>query len=484
VIGLWVALACHDASPDGWDAGSVQIDLSGVDLGFDPAIANYVVRASSLDTLTTVRTSSDRRGDRFVLRLKTSTGDLIEDDVARTLALQEDTRLEIDRVRGDAVSTWTVSVVPDGLPLFTASGIDSGLSFFVTPRDYRTAYPPSGYRNYLLVVDGRGIPTWWRRTTGVAYDFRPAADGRFTALAQLDDAEVLEAVLLEPVGGQTMARWLPVTPPTWENVETDPHELRLAADGAWLQSIAGTGTMDLTTIGGDALGEVRHSGLVEHDSSGEVIAMWSSQGVVDLAALPSQVLEAEAAGGAWRYAHVNSVDLLDDGWLVSLRSPGEVLRIRRDDGAVVWTLGGTRSDFAFVGDPRGGFFGQHSARWLSPDRVLLFDNATNMGSEPTGDARVVEYVLDTTASTAELVFEYALDGVGGAEYGGSVQRLSDGRTVVGFGSIQRRGDGSRAPSVGVFDSEGQLVSELALPEGMYTYRAWAQGGAGEESGGR
>ncbi len=473
MILLWLVAGCgpsESVSHTG-EEGLAELSLSGVELGFYPDQRNYAVLASNLSAETTVVATAGRRRDRVVLRLETSTGELIADDVSSPLALVGNQRLEVD-VIGDEVMTWSVSIVPDDLPPLTASGIDSGLSFFLTPRDYTAEYPASGYGGYLMVVDGRGIPIWWRERQGLAYDFRPAADGTWTANAKLDDAAELEAVRLDPVTGSVVDRWQPLLPDGWDEVLTDPHELLVMADGSTLQSIAGTGAMDLTSVGGSQDGRVHHSGIQERDPSGGLTAEWTTEGAVDLDLLPADVQAAEAFSGPWRYAHINSVDLTEDGWLVSLRSPGEVLRVRRDTGEIVWRLGGPQSDFTFVGDSRNGFFGQHSARWGAGDRVLLFDNVTNMGSPATGDARAVEYVLDEAAGTATLTFEYDISGAGGAEFAGSVERLVDGRLVVSFGSIQTYGDGRRAPTIAVFGEQGELVSQLALPEGLYTYRVW------------
>ena len=456
MIALAVALGCQAPAPEAPASADLHIALSGVELGFRPEIRHYVVRASDLEPLTTVRIDPDRPNDRFVLRVRSSTGVLLGDDVERTLALVPDTRLEIEGSVGGEPTTWWIAIVPEGLPLLEASGEDAGLSLFLTPRDYTAAYPPSGYGNYLLVVDGRGIPIWWRRTGGVAYDFRPAPHGELTALARLDGAPELEALRLD-AHGEVVSRWLPAKPEAWTDVETDPHELWVDADGDWLQSVMGRGTLDLSPIGGEIEGEVRHSGLVAYQASGAVSAMWTTDAEVDIALLPDEVIAAASGAGAWRYAHVNSVDPLDDGWLVSLRSPGEMVRFSRETGERVWSLGGPASDFVFDGDPREGFFGQHSARWLEPNGVILFDNGTNLGSEPTGDGRVVAYALDLDAWTAQQVFEYVLDGVGGVAFGGSAQRLADGRTVVGFGSAQRWADGSRAPSIGVTTSTRNAV---------------------------
>ncbi len=101
------------------------------------------------------------------------------------------------------------------------------------------------------------------------------------------------------------------------------------------------------------------------------------------------------------YAHINSIDLMDDGdLLASFRSFSSVFKIATDDlgghqaGDVVWKLGGLDSTFAFEdadGAPDSGPCAQHTARELADGTILLFDNgsATPMCADPDDPDRAV-----------------------------------------------------------------------------------------------
>src|SRR5690606_736535 len=110
------------------------------------------------------------------------------------------------------------------------------------------------------------------------------------------------------------------------------------------------------------------------------------------------------------YSHINSVHVEADGdWLLSSRGMAQVLKIDRGSGEVLWRLGGMDSDFAFVNDPFGGLCGRHTASRLESGNILLFDNGQYCWPEvpERGErTRVVEYRLDETAMTAELVWSY------------------------------------------------------------------------------
>src|SRR5204863_9360513 len=73
------------------------------------------------------------------------------------------------------------------------------------------------------------------------------------------------------------------------------------------------------------------------------------------------------------YFHVNSIDVDTDGnLLVSARNTHAVYKLKRRTGAILWRLGGKRSDFAMGPGTR--FAWQHDARRRPDGTVSLFDN--------------------------------------------------------------------------------------------------------------
>ena len=86
--------------------------------------------------------------------------------------------------------------------------------------------------------------------------------------------------------------------------------------------------------------------------------------------------------------------------------------------------------------------------------------------------RVVEYALDEERMTAELVWSYQRDDVYSPEGMGSAQRLENGNTFIGWGSIAWDNTEALATEV---DAEGNVVFDLEAysPNGAVTsYRAW------------
>src|SRR5438309_9529927 len=82
---------------------------------------------------------------------------------------------------------------------------------------------------------------------------------------------------------------------------------------------------------------------------------------------------------------------------------GEITKIDRRTGEIIWRLGGRNNQFAIMNDPLGGFSAQHSVRVLDNGNLLLYDNG--LRHSPL-QSRAVDYRLDTDAKTATMVWQY------------------------------------------------------------------------------
>jgi hypothetical protein len=133
------------------------------------------------------------------------------------------------------------------------------------------------------------------------------------------------------------------------------------------------------------------------------------------------------------FDHPNSLAFDRDGnYIVSFRRLGQVMKIDAASGAVVWRVGGRKSDITFPDDPFGGFSAQHSATILPSGNLLLYDNGNQ--HEPP-ETRAVEYALDFTDRTARLVWQFRHVPSIYTQAVGSAQRLQDGNTLVGYGWV-------------------------------------------------
>ena len=164
--------------------------------------------------------------------------------------------------------------------------------------------------------------------------------------------------------------------------------------------------------------------------------------------------------------HHNAFETQADGnILLCLRNMDLVVLIDKASGQVIWNLGGPLSDFAFT-DANGAFAQQHDAHLLPDDRILIYDNAT--GSQPQV-SRGVEYQLDHEQGTATVLQTWPHPDGSFASSQGSIQRLEDGGTLIGWGNALTTAlDGG---SVSEFGPDGNLRGTVYFPGNHVSYRA-------------
>jgi len=229
---------------------------------------------------------------------------------------------------------------------------------------------------------------------------------------------------------------------------TDPHELRLVFAGDTLQAayFFGYDLRHVRRLGGKGDGWLAAHTLFRRDAAGAVtpiVSGWQLFSLADTLAAPHDDMH--------DFEHPNSLDFDTDGnLLVSFRNFDQVVKIDARTGAVLWRLGGPRSDFRFVGDPLGGFAGQHYVRLLDDGDILLYDNRW---SRPPLASRAAEYRLDLARHTATLVAAFRTHPRRYTDSTGSVQRLASGYTLVAY---------AHDYLIAEFNPRGEEVAEAAV----------------------
>jgi hypothetical protein len=348
------------------------------------------------------------------------------------------------------LSPPTVSVVARG------NGIARG-HIFTTPftlPDPNAVPEASG----ALIVDGRGQPVW----------FRPVGGGRTAVdlqVQQLGKRRVLtwwEGVVFGGYGGN----WL-IADERYNVIRVvragngykgDLHDLVLTARGTALITIYNELRADLTSIGGAADGKVVEGIVQELElPTGKVLFEWHSLDHVELTETHEPQVTRD---GNVDYFHLNSIGVDRDGHLLlSARHTSAVYKIHRRTGAVIWRLGGNRSDFALGPGVAFGF--QHDARRDEDGTLTLFDNVGSLPTQRGYTPRAIRLRLDETAQTARLV-EARTAGERVSWAMGNTQQLADGGLFVGWGMD---------PSFSEFAADGTLRFDARFNGRSVTYRA-------------
>ena len=343
------------------------------------------------------------------------------------------------------------ATVTDTLPadLPTVDGVQSGTtapgSLFLSS----IRFDDTSYRTYLMILANDGTPLFYQRLIGAGFDFKVQAPGRLTYF----DANTGAFYALN--GNYAVVDSFRVG----NGYYTDIHDFQLLPNGHALLIAYDNHVVDMSQIVPGGRPDAVVAGLIiqELDRAKSVIFQWRSW---DHFQITDTVRDLTAA--TIDYAHGNAVEPDADGnILISSRHMNEITKINREDGHIIWRLGGKNNEFAFMNDPDG-FNHQHSIRRLANGHVILFDNG-NLHTPPY--SRAVEYALDEAAKTATLVWQYrsSPDVFGFAM--GSVQRLANGHTVIGWGAA--------APALTEVAPDGTKVEEAAFETpGVLSYRAF------------
>lgn len=287
-----------------------------------------------------------------------------------------------------------------------------------------------------LVLDATGAVVWyWTSPEGRVPAARPSLDG--TAVLVLVEGEdgADSAIVRVPFDGSDE---------TWFEAPDAHHDFQELPDG----TLAWIATTLRDVRGEDIVGDR----VLERSPDGETRTAWDA-----FATLPVEENDGWNSayyGGLPDWTHGNGLawDEEDDAWLVSLYSTESVVKADRATGVLVWELGGSRSDFTFVGDE--GFGPQHAPVPVDGG-ILLFDNGGDSAS------RVVQYALDVDARTATPSYSWA-DPEGARTF-----VMGGARPFAGGVSLSGWGD---AGDVLAVDEEGDVVWRVAMEPGTVVGR--------------
>jgi hypothetical protein len=357
-----------------------------------------------------------------------------------------------------------IDTLPSDFPIITIDTlVDPAPGYIFTT----VAVDAEGIGYYMMMLDNSGYPVLYKKTPHhYNSNFRVARNGL------LYYGDIQESHWFTG-GGQTIHRLM-----DWNLTEVDSfqcgngyiadnHDFMVMPNGHALLFAYDPQPIDMSTVvsGGHPGATVAASIVQELDLSGNVVFQWRAWDYIPITDSYARLTRSRID-----YTHINAIDMDSDGHiLISSRNLCEITKINRETGEIIWRLGGKQNDFTFVGENEANaptyFANQHSVRKLENGNILLFDNG-NLHSPSY--SRAVEYALDEQAMTATLVWEYRHDPDIFARTRGTVQRLPNGNTLIGWGGASLNGD--RAATE--VRPDKSIVFEMTFPPGMYAYGAY------------
>jgi hypothetical protein len=341
-------------------------------------------------------------------------------------------------VTNSAQRELTTAALPSDLPTYTASGTDPSPGYVVF-----AAGP------YGLVIDNTGRVVWYHRfENGAGLNFITQRTGRYYARPPTPAANDVEPWVEIDVLGN-VRRTLGCA----RGLAARLHDLIVQADNSYWLLCDEMRTLDLSAIGGVVGARVTGTAVQHVGADGSLLFQWSP---FDHFAI-SDGDPAEITRPSVNWTHGNALDFdTDSNVIVSFRNLGEITKINRSTGAVMWRMGGRRNEFEFSGTSMPAFVGQHSARVVTRGEMLLLDNL----GDPI-QSRAERYMIDESRKSATLVRSHASAPAVVTQIGGSVQALPRSRVLVTFGTAGR---------VEEYDDAGSVVWRIVGDAG-YVFRA-------------
>ena len=331
--------------------------------------------------------------------------------------------------------------------------------------------PNDSIGNYIMILNNDGSVVKYRKLNQPAFDFKVLPNG-----------ELSYADVIVNHGEYGSVRWI-VMDTSLTPVDTfqcgngynaDLHDFVLLPNGHALLFAYDPEPVDMSKVvpGGNPNATVLGAVIQEVDASKNVVFQWRTW---DYLPITDSYMDLTASN--IDLIHANAIDADENGnILFSMRHLSTIIKIDRQTGNLDWILGGKQNQFTFlnehVSNSPNYFSFQHDIKVLPDGNITLFDNG-NQHTPPY--SRAVEYKLDEQNKTADLIWEYRHTPDIYNFAMGSVQKLSNGNTLIGWGIASSTG----SPALTEVNPDNSIALELSLPFGQASYRAykfpWASG---------
>jgi len=316
--------------------------------------------------------------------------------------------------------------------------------------------PDNSIGSYLMILNNDGSPVQYKKLPRTGVLFKVEANGDVSYNLQGDGTRIILDTTLTPID----------TFQCGNGYRANGHDFELLPNGHALLMASDAQPIDMSKIvpGGNPDAIVTGNVVQELDAQRNVIFQWRTWDY-----LPITDSYFDLTAKDIDLIHANALDMDKDGnILFSLRHLSAIVKINRQTGDVMWILGGKENQFSFINEHEANsptyFSYQHDIHVLPNGNITLFDNGNQHNPLYS---RGVEYKLDENNKTATLVWEYRHNPDIYARAKGSVQRLTNGNSIICWGSA----GGNGTPAFTEVHSDNSMAMELFFPSG-HAYRVY------------
>lgn len=327
----------------------------------------------SVENGITVETDTD--GDRQV-RVN---GETVEDSLYLDItSITRDAALEFEITEQGKTAAYTVKLMPSAFRDYTVEGESAAAGDY-----YMSTYDES--TNFVYKLNNRGDLIFYKETGDNALDFRKEynSDGeiRYTYMLYQEQAfcgikGINPGCVVVMDENYDVIDELYYQTPEGEDRKIDPHGFIYLDDGHYILTSYVDTTVedipeDLNAKDDSAYLAVLY---IQEIQDGEVLWEFCSQDYPEFCHATTEVKWSASTDACYDYVHFNSMYIDNDGnLLVSCRNINSILKLSREDGSLLWILGGAEDDFGLTEEQL--FSKQHSIIVTADGSYMLFNNA-------------------------------------------------------------------------------------------------------------
>lgn len=331
---------------------------------------------------------------------------------------------------------YTINTLPSSFLNYTITG--EGESY--DGNYYMTTYTADSATSYIFALNTEGEVVYYRQTAGFCSQFRKETSkkGKTRYVYTAQDTSEGSTVDMDNIYGKLVVmneNFEVIDEATYmsddKNEKTytifeyldDGHYIVTASNKQIVNNVPGYDEVMMTQ---NNFQEIKDE---------KVIFEWKSEDYPELYEYIENIKELSKEGTN-DYLHFNSikVDPNDNNFLVSFRNISSVLKIDRENGEIIWSLGGKKDDFNLTKKQKFGY--QHSIYFNTDGSMMLFDNGDNrikLGIKT--ESRIVKMKLNEKEMKLDEYKAYTLPNVYSMAMG-SVQTmdLENNIFLVSYGS--------------------------------------------------
>lgn len=308
--------------------------------------------------------------------------------------------------------------------------------------------------NYIIILEDDGTPYFYQKSKDFLMDFKVLPNGLLSKT--VDDGENHFFITMN--NNFEVVDTFTVSP----SYITDHHDFLMLDNGHALLIARDYVTVDMSLLvpGGNPNATVMACHIQELDLNKNVVWEWRSWDHIPITDAVNENLTAAFID----FVHMNAIALdVDNNLVASCRNLSACIKIDRETGEILWYLGGVNNSFEYIGDDDMNSY-QHMFKPVpgKENYYTLFDNGNYHSPRYT---RGLEVKIDTSAMTAEKVWEFRTSPDRQSRWLGGVHRLPNGNSLINWAT-------NGQPFATEVNLNGEIVYEAQTAKNMESYRSY------------